>query len=90
MKEYLDKSCNKTSSKRICVGLLGVELMNKSSDDSLVHTKWECKYLLVFVPKYHRQIIYGKIRADIGTILRQLCERKGSVDFERIHRSVLG
>ena len=44
---------------------------------SLSHTKWECKYHLVFAPKYRRQIIYGKIKADIGRILRELCERKG-------------
>ena len=45
--------------------------------NSLAHTKWECKYHLVFAPKYRRQIIYGKIKADIGKILRQLCDRKG-------------
>ena len=44
---------------------------------SLAHTKWECKYYLVFAPKYRRQVIYGKIKADIGRILRELCERKG-------------
>ena len=45
--------------------------------NSLSHTTWECKYHLVFAPKYRRQIIYGKIKADIGKILRELCERKG-------------
>ena len=44
---------------------------------SLAHTKWECKYHLVFAPKYRRQVIYGKIKADIGRILRELSERKG-------------
>ncbi|WDV05434.1 IS200/IS605 family transposase [Lysinibacillus irui] len=44
---------------------------------SLAHTTWNCKYHIVFAPKYRRQIIYGKIKADIGRILRQLCERKG-------------
>ena len=44
--------------------------------NSLTHTKWECKYRLVFAPKYRRQVIYGKIKADIGRILRELCERK--------------
>ncbi|WP_243354764.1 IS200/IS605 family transposase [Bacillus litorisediminis] len=49
-----------------------------SSDiNSLAHTKWNCKYHIVFAPKYRRQIIYGKIKQDIGQILRQLCERKG-------------
>ena len=45
--------------------------------NSLAHTKWECKYHIVFAPKYRRQIIYKKLKADIGKILRELCERKG-------------
>ena len=45
--------------------------------NSLAHTKWNCKYHIVFAPKYRRQIIYGKIKGDIGKILRTLCERKG-------------
>lgn len=44
---------------------------------SLAHTKWECKYHIVFVPKYRCQIIYGKIKQDIGQMLRKLCEYKG-------------
>ncbi|MFJ7374425.1 IS200/IS605 family transposase [Lysinibacillus capsici] len=44
---------------------------------SFAHTTWNCKYHIVFAPKYRRQIIYGQIKADIGRILRQLCERKG-------------
>jgi putative transposase len=48
--------------------------MNDSK--SLSHTKWNCKYHIVFAPKYRRQVIYGKIKADIGKILRQLCEMK--------------
>lgn len=44
---------------------------------SLAHTTWNCKYHIVFAPKYRRQVIYGQIKADIGRILRQLCERKG-------------
>ena len=46
-------------------------------NNSLAHTRWECKYHLVFAPKYRRQIIYGKIRADVGQILSTLCRRKG-------------
>ena len=45
--------------------------------NSLAHTKWNCKYHIVFAPKYRRQIIYGKIKRDIGVILRKLCEYKG-------------
>ena len=47
------------------------------NNDSLSHTKWRCKYHIVIAPKYRRQVIYGKIRADIGKILRKLCEQKG-------------
>ncbi|MEK4171083.1 IS200/IS605 family transposase [Lysinibacillus sp. FSL L8-0312] len=43
---------------------------------SLAHTTWNCKYHIVFAPKYRRQIIYSQIKADVGRILRQLCERK--------------
>lgn len=43
---------------------------------SLSHTKWECKYHVVFAPKYRRQIIYGKIKQDIGLMLRKLCAYK--------------
>jgi len=46
-------------------------------NSSLAHTKWNCKYHIVFAPKYRRQVIYGKIKTDIGIILRKLCERKG-------------
>ena len=46
-------------------------------DNSLTPTKWDCKYHIVFAPKYRRQVIYGQIKADIGRILRLLCERKG-------------
>lgn len=49
----------------------------KLDTDSLVHTRWNCKYHIVFAPKYRRQIIYGKIKADIGIMLRKLCEYKG-------------
>ena len=44
--------------------------------NTLAHTTWDCKYHVVFAPKYRRQVIYGKLRADIGKILRELCERK--------------
>jgi len=45
--------------------------------NTLSHTTWNCKYHIVFAPKYRRQVIYGEIRADIGKILRKLCEYKG-------------
>jgi putative transposase len=47
-----------------------------SDVNSLSHTKWNCKYHIVFAPKYRRKIIYGELKAEIGKILRQLCEWK--------------
>ena len=49
----------------------------RQDNNSLAHTTWNCKYHIVFAPKYRRQIIYGKYKASIGQILRLLCERKG-------------
>ena len=49
----------------------------KIDKSSVAHTAWNCKYHIVFVPKYRRQVIYGKIKADIGQIIRKLCEWKG-------------
>ena len=48
----------------------------KLDTSSLAHTKWNCKYHIVFAPKYRRQIIYGNIKKDIGMMLRKLCEYK--------------
>ena len=50
--------------------------MNNDNVNSLSHTKWRCKYHIVFAPKYRRQAIYGQIKRDIGVILRKLCEQK--------------
>ena len=44
---------------------------------SLSHTKWMCKYHIVFTPKYRRKIIYNKYRQSIGEIFRRLCSYKG-------------
>ena len=49
----------------------------KDDVKSLSHSKWRCKYHIVFASKYRRQIVYGQLKADIGKILRSLCERKG-------------
>lgn len=46
-------------------------------DLSLSHTRWNCKYHIVFIPKYRRKEIFGKLRSDIGQIIRQLCSYKG-------------
>ena len=45
--------------------------------ESLSHVRWECKYHIVFIPKYRRKGIYGKLRAAIGRILRELSQQKG-------------
>ncbi|MFS0921656.1 IS200/IS605 family transposase, partial [Enterococcus casseliflavus] len=47
-----------------------------NDDKSLAHTRWNCKYHIVFTPKYRRKVIYGKLRVSIGQILRKLCEMK--------------
>ena len=49
----------------------------KIDTNSIAHTTWNCKYHIVFAPKYRRQVIYGKINGDIGQIIRKLCEWKG-------------
>ena len=50
--------------------------------NSLSHSKWRCQYHIVFAPKYHRQEVYGKIKADMGNILRLLCDQKGVAIIE--------
>lgn len=50
----------------------------KNDDESsLSHTKWNCQYHIVFIPKYRRKAIYSKLRSDIGKYIRRLCEYKG-------------
>ena len=61
------RSANRTQEKQG-----GNPRMDKNS---LAHTSWNCQYHIVIVPKYRRQIIYGKYRAEIGKILRTICER---------------
>ena len=51
--------------------------MQEKDISSLEHTRWRCQYHVVFAPKYRRMAIYGEIKADIGVILRKLCEQKG-------------
>jgi len=50
--------------------------MSMKDKNSLAHTSWNCKYHIVFAPKYRRRVIYGQIREDIGKTLRLLCARK--------------
>ena len=67
----MNKADNQNSTYRRII------MVSKTCDDSsLSHTKWNCKYHIVFIPKYRRKAIYGKLRADIGQILRQLRDYK--------------
>ena len=58
---------------------------------SLTHCKYECKYHIVFAPKFRRQVIYGKHKTEIGKMLRKLCEYKkieiseANACFDHIH-----
>lgn len=45
--------------------------------ENLAHVRWECKYHIVIIPKYRRKVLYGKLRRQVGTILRELCRQKG-------------
>ena len=51
--------------------------MTRDDINSLAHSKWNCKYHVVFAPKYRRMVIYKQLKTDIGNILRKLCEQKG-------------
>ena len=53
------------------------EDIQMNDNRSLAHTKWNCKYHVVFAPKYRRKIFYGEKKAEIGKILRELCSWKG-------------
>ncbi|MDE6313239.1 MAG: transposase [Lachnospiraceae bacterium] len=41
---------------------------------SLAHTKWKCQYHIVFIPKYRRRVLYGRLNSDIREIIKKLCE----------------
>ena len=44
---------------------------------SLSHVRWECKYHIVFIPKYRQKVLYGRLRKKVGEILRELCKQRG-------------
>ena len=62
--------------------------MGLNDINSLAHSKWNCKYHIVFAPKYRRQVFYGEKAVAIGKILRQLCEWKGVKIIEAELRSI--
>src|SRR5215472_7847028 len=51
----------------------------KHSTENLRHTRWECKYHVVFIPKYRKRSIYGWVRRELGPIIRDLAQQKESV-----------
>ena len=53
-----------------------MKFIKNDDESSLSHTKWNCQYHIVFIPKYRRKAIYSKLRSDIGKYLRRLCEYK--------------
>ena len=50
--------------------------------ESQAHVRWECKYHVVFIPKYRKKVLYGKARRRLGEVLRDLCREKGIVLLE--------
>ena len=56
--------------------------MGMNDINSLSHSKWNCKYHIVFAPKYRRKVFYREKRKAIGEILRKLCEWKGAKIIE--------
>jgi len=56
-------------------------------EKSLSRTKWKCQYHIVIIPKFRRKIVYGKLRKDIGEILRRLCDYKG-VEIVEAHACI--
>ena len=60
---------------------------SSNTTNSLAHTRWNCKYHIVFAPKYRRKAIYGEYKKEIGKILRELCTWKG-VEIIEAHACV--
>ena len=66
-----------------------------TNTQSLAHTTWNCKYHIVFAPKFRRKLIYGRIKTDIGAILRELCSWKhieileAEVRIDHVHMLLL-
>ena len=62
--------------------------------ESLNHTKWECKYHLVWIPKYRKKVLYGQLRKELGPILRELALQKesevveGGLKVDHVHMLV--
>ena len=50
--------------------------------ETLKHSTWECKYHIVFIPKYRKKVLYGQVRRELGTVLRELVKQKESEVIE--------
>ena len=63
-------------------------------NQSLSHTKWKCQYHVVFIPKYRRKVMYGKVKQDVHEILTMLCNYKkvkittGAVCLDHVHMCI--
>jgi len=61
------------------------------NDSSLAHSRWNCQYHIVFIPKYRRKVMYGQVKQDMREILRKLCEYKkieiieGAICRDHVH-----
>ena len=61
---------------------------------SLAHARWKCQYHIVFIPKYRRKVLYGKLRLDIKEVIQKLCSYKnieivsGAVCIDHVHLCV--
>ena len=71
------------------------QMAKKPNDDSsLSHTRWKCQYHIVFIPKYRKKVLYGKVREDIREIITMLCKYKnieivsGAVCIDHVHLCV--
>ena len=59
--------------------------------NSLAHTKWKCQYHIVFIPKYRKKVLYGKVKDDVREVIRTLCKYKnveiieGAVCIDHVH-----
>ena len=74
---FSDKNSFRYTNKWLPTAYFIERSFSMSKDEkSLSHTRWNCKYHIVFTPKYRRKVIYGELRKDIGRILRKLCEMK--------------
>ena len=85
----------KPSSVKIAVVLPAMRTKQRRSSEtdknSLAHTRWDCTYHIVIIPKYRRKVMYKELRKEVGEILRKLCEYKevevvtGSIGVDHIH-----